>query len=423
VKTIPLEIKFLGAAREVGRAAVAVKTEKTQVMLDYGVMLNHTPGFPMHVPPKEVDAIVMTHSHLDHAGAVPIFHIRDAKPVYGTGLTFNLANVLIKDFIHLSSYYLPFEYLELRTMMKSRRNLKYREEATLGDIKFQLLNSGHLPGGASVVIEAEGKRLLYTSDFNTIETRLLSAADMDYGELDAVIIESTYADEDHTERKTLEEKFLAETRETVEAGGTVLVPAFSVGRAQEIACVLATNRFGYPVIMDGMAREATSLMMSHLEFLRDPRLFMDAIHMAKWIADWKDRSDAAKKPGVIITPAGMLKGGPAAFYIQVVGKKPRNAVFLVGYQIPGTPGRELLEKGRCVIDGKVRKIKAKVGYFDFSSHCGARELKETVRSLKDNPIVYPIHGAEGNCPKFAKWIKEEAGLEAKAPNPGDTFKI
>jgi len=423
VKTIPLEIKFLGAAREVGRAAVAVKTEKTQVMLDYGVMLNHTPGFPMHVPPKEVDAIVMTHSHLDHAGAVPIFHIRDGKPVYGTSLTFNLANVLIKDFIHLSSYYLPFEYLELRTMMRSRRNLKYREEATLGEIKFQLLNSGHLPGSASVIIEAEGRRLLYTSDFNTIETRLLSAADMDCRELDAVIIESTYADEDHTERKTLEEKFLAETTETVEAGGTVLAPAFSVGRAQEIACVLAANRFEHPVIMDGMAREASSLMMSHLEFLRDPRLFMDAIHMAKWIEDWKDRRDAAKKPGVIITPAGMLKGGPAAFYIQVVGKKPRNAVFLVGYQIPGTPGRELLETGRCVIDGKVRKIKAKVGYFDFSSHCGARELKETVRSLKDNPVVYPIHGAEGNCPKFAKWIKEETGLEAKAPNPGDTFKI
>jgi len=423
VKTIPLEIKFLGAAREVGRAAVSVKTEKTQVILDYGVMLNHTPGFPMHVSPKEVDAVIMTHSHLDHSGAVPIFHIRDGKPVYGTSLTFNLANVLIKDFIHLSSYYLPFEYLELRTMMRSRRNLKYREEATLGDVKFQLLNSGHLPGGASVITEAEGRRLLYTSDFNTIETRLLSAADMDYGELDAVIIESTYADEDHTERKTLEEKFLAEVTETVEAGGTVLVPAFSVGRAQEIACILAANRFEYPVAIDGMAREASSLIMSHLEFLRDPRLFMNAIHTTNWVEDWKDRRDAMKKPGVIITPAGMLKGGPAAFYIQVVGKKPHNAIFLVGYQIPGTPGRELLEKGRCVIDGKVRKIKAKVGFFDFSSHCGAKELKETVKSLKGNPVVYPIHGAEGNCPKFAKWIKEETEFEAKAPNPGDAFKI
>ncbi|MEM2092564.1 MAG: MBL fold metallo-hydrolase RNA specificity domain-containing protein, partial [Candidatus Bathyarchaeia archaeon] len=101
----------------------------------------------------------------------------------------------------------------------------------------------------------------------------------------------------------------------------------------------------------------------------------------------------------------------------------RNAIFLVGYQIPGTPGRELMEKGRCVIDGKVRKIKARVGFFDFSSHCGASELKETIRGLRGKPIVFTIHGAEGNCQKFAKWIKDEVGLEAKAPNPGETFTI
>ena len=104
-------------------------------------MLNHTPGFPMHVPPKEVDAIIVTHSHLDHSGAVPIFHIGGRKPVYGTRLTFNLANVLIKDLIHLSGYYLPFEYLELRSMMRSRKDINYREETAIGDIKIELLNS------------------------------------------------------------------------------------------------------------------------------------------------------------------------------------------------------------------------------------------------------------------------------------------
>jgi len=420
---IPLEIKLLGGAREVGRAAVSVKTQKTQILLDYGVMLNHTPGFPMHVPPKEVDAVVMTHSHLDHSGAIPIFHIRDPKPVYGTRLNFNLANLLIKDFVHLSSYYLPFEYLELRTMMRSRKDVNHREEVAVGDIRFQLLNSGHLPGGASVLVQAEGRRLVYTSDFNSIETKLLHAADLDYGELDALVIESTYADEDHTERKILEQKFVSEVTETVEAGGTVLVPAFSVGRAQEIACVLAAYHFEHPVLMDGMAREASRVMMGHLDLLRDPRLFMDAMHMAAWVEGWRDRKEAAHKPGVIISPAGMLKGGPVGSYVESVGKKARNAVFLVGYQIPGTPGRELLEKGRCVIDGKMQKVKAKVGFFDFSSHAGAKELKETVKSLKGNPTVYTVHGAEGNCPKFAKWIKEEVGLEAKAPNPGDTFVV
>jgi putative mRNA 3-end processing factor len=423
VKKLTLEIKFLGGAREVGRAAVSVKTDNTQILLDYGVMLNHTPGFPMHVPPREVDAVVITHSHLDHSGAVPIFHIHELKPVYGTRLTFNLANILIKDFIHLSSYYIPFEYLELRSMMRSRRDLEYREEAAVGDIKLQLLDSGHLPGGAQVLIEAHRKRLVYTSDFNATETRLLPAADLNHGELDSLIIESTYADEEHTPRKELEERFVSEVNDIVEEGGTVLVPAFSVGRAQEIACILAAYHFEHPVVMDGMAREASRILMGHLDFVKDPKLFMDGVHMAAWIESWKERKNATKKPGVIISPAGMLKGGPAASYVQSVGKKPNNAVFLVGYQIPGTPGRELLDQGRCVIDGKMQKIKAKVGFFDFSSHSGAKELKETVKGLKGNPTVYVVHGAEGNCPRFAKWIKDEVGLEAKAPNPGDTFTV
>ncbi len=119
----------------------------------------------------------------------------------------------------------------------------------------------------------------------------------------------------------------------------------------------------------------------------------------------------------------MLKGGPAAFYVQKLGKKSRNAIVLVSYQIPGTPGRELLEHGRCVIDGKMQKVKAKVERFDFSSHSGASELQETVKGLKGNPKVYVVHGAEGNCKRFAKWVKKEAGFEASAPRSGDTFTI
>jgi putative mRNA 3-end processing factor len=423
METVILKIRFLGGTQEVGRAAISIKAGNTQLLLDYGVMLNHTPGFPMHISPREVDAVVMTHCHLDHSGAIPIFHIREKKPVYGTRLTFNLANILIKDFIHLSGYYIPFEYLELRSMMRNHKNLRFREETKIGEIKFELLNSGHIPGGASVMIKAEGKRIIYTSDYNAIETKLLPAADLDYGELDALIIESTYADEEHTERRLLEENFVKEVTQIVDGGGTVLVPAFSIGRAQEIACVLAAYHFEYPVVMDGMAREASRIMMGHLDFVRDSRLFMDGVHMASWIENWKDRKDAAKKTGVIISPAGMLKGGPATSYIQNVGKKSNNAVFLVGYQIPGTPGHELLEKGHCVIDGKIRKVKSQVGFFDFSSHSGAKELKETVKNLKGNPTIYIIHGAEGNCSKFAKWIKEEVGFESKAPNPGDTCTV
>jgi len=418
-----MNIRFLGSAREVGRACIAVKSEKNQLLLDYGVMLGDEPGFPMHIPPKEVDAIVLTHSHLDHSGGVPLFHIQEKKPVYGTQLTFDLAKPLISDFIRLSGYYLSFEFLELQTMMQSSVHLDFRKEVAVGDMKFQLLNSGHLPGGAQVLIEADGKRIVYTGDYNAQDTQLLSGADRDYGDLDAIIIESTYANEVHPPRKEIEKDFMDHVNGVVEKGGTALIPAFSVGRSQEIACVLAANHFEYPVAMDGMAREANRIMMNHSSYMRDPKLFMKALRSAAWVDGWKDRRKIAGKPGAIISPAGMLKGGPAAFYIQKVGKKSKNGVFLVGYQIPGTPGRELLDGGKCIIDGNVQDVKAQVKRFDFSSHSGANDLKGAVKDLKGNPKVYVVHGEPATCEMFAEWIKTEVGLDAVAPKTGETFTV
>ena len=418
-----MQVKFLGGAREVGRIGIAVKSEKNQVLLDYGVMLDREPGFPMHVPPKEVDALILTHSHLDHSGALPIFYIDQKRPLYTNKLNLELTQLLIQDFIHLSSYYLPFEYLELKTMMRSNKHLDYGVKEKVGDMQIQLLNAGHTPGSAHALIETGGKRLLYTGDFNTDDSKLLTGATMDYGDLDAVIIESTYANEDHTERLKLEKRFVESVTEVVENGGSVLVPAFGVGRAQEITCVLAAHHFEYPVILDGMAREVSRIMMNYKEFLRDPQLFVDAVHSAEWVEGWRDRRKALKAPSVIVSPAGMLKGGPAAFYASKLGKKASNGIFLVSYQIPGTPGKELLEKGICTIDGKVRKVKARVEHFDFSSHCGASQLKEALRKLGGKPKVFVVHGAEGNCELLANWAKSELGLDAVAPRTGDTFEV
>jgi putative mRNA 3-end processing factor len=418
-----LRLGFLGGAREVGRIGISVKSEKTQFLLDYGVMLDHQPGFPMHVPPKEVDAMILTHSHLDHSGAVPIFYIEGKRPLFTNRLNLELTQLLIQDFIHLSGYYLPFEYLELRTMIRSNKHLDYGAKEKVGDMEFQLFNAGHTPGSASVLVEGEGKRVLYTGDFNLEDSKLLTGASMDYGDLDAVVMESTYANEDHTSRPDLEKRFVESCTDVVEKGGTVLVPAFGVGRAQEIACVLSGHHFEYPVILDGMAREASRVIMNDKEFLRDSKLFMDAMHSVEWVEGWRDRRRALKSPCVIISPAGMLKGGPAMFYISKIGKKAGNAVFLVSYQIPGTPGKELMDKGICTIDGKVRKIKARAEHFDFSSHCGASQLKESLRRLGGKPKVFVVHGAEGNCELLASWARTELGLEAVAPKTGETFEV
>jgi putative mRNA 3-end processing factor len=418
-----LQIGFLGGAREVGRIGISVKSKKTQVLLDYGVMIGREPGFPMHVPPKDVDALILSHSHLDHSGALPIFYIHGKMPLYTNKLNLDLTQLLIKDFIHLSGYYLPFEYLELKTMMQSNKHLDFGVKEKVGDMRLQLMNAGHTPGSASVLLEVKGKKLLYTGDFNTTDSQLLAGAAMDYGDLDAVITESTYANADHADRLELEKRFVESVTEVVERGGTVLVPAFGVGRSQEMACILAAYHFEYPVVLDGMAREASRIIMNHKEFLRDPKLFMNAMHSLDWVEGWRDRRKAIKKPGVIISTAGMLKGGPAAFYVSKLGKKAGNAIFLVSYQIPGTPGKELLEKGVCTIDGKVRKIKARYEHFDFSSHCGASQLKDALRKLGGKPKVFVVHGEEANCELFAKWVNSELGLDAVAPKTGDTFEV
>jgi putative mRNA 3-end processing factor len=172
-----------------------------------------------------------------------------------------------------------------------------------------------------------------------------------------------------------------------------------------------------------MAREASRVIMNDKEFLRDPKLFTDAMHSVEWVDGWRDRRRALRQPCVIISPAGMLKGGPSQFYISKVGKKANNAVFLVSFQIPGTPGRDLLEKGICTIDGKVRKIKAKVQHFDFSSHCGATHLREGLKKIGGKPKIFAVHGAEGNCELLAKWANTELGLEAVAPRTGEKFEI
>ena len=418
-----MQVGFLGGAREVGRIGITVKSEKSKVVLDYGVMLDHEPGFPMHVPPKEVNAVILTHSHLDHSGAIPMFYINDKKPLYTNRLNLELTQVLIQDFIHLSGYYLPFEYLELDAMMHNNRHLDFGVEEAIGDMKIKLFDAGHTPGSAQVLVEADGKKILYTGDYNMEDSKLLKGATMNYEDLDAVVTESTYASEDHTPRPELEKSFVEAATEVVERGGTVLVPAFGVGRAQEIACVLAANHFEYPVVLDGMAREASRIIMNYKEFLRDPRLFMNAIHSLDWVDGWRDRRRAAKDPGVIISPAGMLKGGPSQFYVSKIAKKPNNAIFLVSYQIPGTPGKQLLDKGVTAIDGKVSRVKAQYRHFDFSSHCGASQLKEGLRRLGGKPKVFVVHGAEGNCELLANWAKTELGLDAVAPRTGETYEI
>ena len=415
----------MGAAKEVGRSAFLVNVDSTRILLDYGVLLKREPIFPMHVRPKDVDAVVITHAHLDHSGFVPSLFLSDSASVQalGTPPTFDLSQLLMEDMIKISGFYLPFEYIDIITMMKHSKNLQYKETYMVNDVKVTLHESGHVLGGASVILEHNGKRIFYTGDINTRGSKLLRPADLDFGEIDLMIIESTYSQTEQVPREQAEKELLEFCYDVVERGGTLFIPAFSVERSQEIACVLKSYNFRHKVVMDGMALKANQIMLKHPTFLKDAEMFKRAINEAEWISGWNRRRSVVKEPCVIISPAGMLVGGSAVFYLQEIAKSDKNGIALVSYQGEGTPGRTLLDRRVVSYDGRERKCLADVKRFEFSGHNSRSELFEILEHIKGNPKVLTVHGDAPSCTKFAEEIKLKYGYESKAPDTGEFIEI
>jgi putative mRNA 3-end processing factor len=252
---------------------------------------------------------------------------------------------------------------------------------------------------------------------------LVPGAEREYKDLDAIVIESTYAGEDHPDRTESERNFVLACKEVVQGGGTVLVPAFGVGRSQEIICMLADHNFTQPVFVDGMALDAIRMLEEYPKSLKDQQLFKRAMREATQIKNWNDRRRAARTPGVIVSPAGMLKGGASVFYMENIAKNQDNGIFLVSYQVKGSPGRILLDEGQFILHGKARKVRARVEKFDFSSHGGKTQLQETLKELDKNARVFVVHGDEANCKHLTEWASNELGLQAVAPRPGETYEF
>ena len=415
----------MGAAKEVGRSAFLVNVNGTSILMDYGVLLKREPIFPMHVKPREVDAVVITHAHLDHSGFVPSLFLSDSASVQALGTlpTFELSQLLMEDMIKISGFYLPFEYIDIITMIKHSKNLQYKESYMVKDVKVTLHESGHVLGGASVILEHNGKRIFYTGDINTRGSKLLRPADLDFGELDLMIIESTYSQTEQVPREQAERELLEFCYDVVDRGGTLFIPAFSVERSQEIACVLKSYNFRHKVVMDGMALKANQIMLKHPTFLKDAEMFKRAINEAEWISGWNRRKSVVKEPCVIISPAGMLVGGSAVFYLQEIAKNDKNGIALVSYQGEGTPGRTLLERRMVSYDGRERKCLADVKRFEFSGHNSRSELFEILEHIKGNPKVLTVHGDGPSCTKFAEEIYLKYGFESKAPDTGEFIEI
>ena len=422
-----MEINVLGAAGEVGRSAFQVNCDGTNFLLDYGVMFGKPrgapPTYPLHVKPRDIDSVIITHAHLDHSGCVPSLFVSGNCNVYGTAPTFDLSKLLIQDMIKIEKNSHSFGVPEIDNMMAKAKTIGFKEKITRGNASFELRSSGHVIGGSTVLVESNNKKLFYTGDINLRGSRLLPPADLDIGEMDMVITESTYSQENQMPRKESEKGLIDFANEVIDRKGTLFIPSFSVERSQEVASVLINSGFKHKIIMDGMALKVNEVLLRYPEYLRNPEIFKDVIDQVVAVRDHNERKKALTEPCVVISPAGMLVGGNAVYYLQELSFSDKNGIALVSYQGEGTPGKKLLDTGKVQTRGKDLSVKAEVKKFQFSGHADRDSLFEMIKNLKGNPKIMTVHGDDESCTRFAEEIHEKFGFEAHAAKLDEKLTI
>jgi putative mRNA 3-end processing factor len=418
-------LRILGGGGEVGRAAYLVIDNDKKFLLDYGVNFDEEdhPQFPLHVRPIELDGLAITHAHLDHIGAAPLLYITGNPPVHVTRPTLDIGRFLINDFLKLNAYFIDYDIEEYNSLVSNAVPVEYGVEYEAGNYTLIFTDAGHILGSGMVYLETpSGHRILYTGDVNTVQTWTLRKAELWPLRVDTLIIESTYGSTKHPPRHMSEKRLVDAVDEVISSGGTVLIPAFSVGRSQEVMCLIQAELPYVDVYMDGMSREITSLYLKYKKYLRDPGLFEKAVENTYFIRGWQDRRKAWKSSSVIISSAGMLKGGPSVYYLRKIASEEKNAVFLVSYQAPNSPGHKLLEDGVYEAFGLTEPIKARLEWFDLSSHAGRDGLLSIMSRYKHTlKNVVIVHGEPDSIRVLMDYAKKLLGedINIYAPLNGE----
>ncbi|MFH2106718.1 MAG: MBL fold metallo-hydrolase [Candidatus Micrarchaeota archaeon] len=411
-------INCLGASGEVGRSAFLVETDK-KILLDYGIKIfgrDEMPEYPLTLPVSP-DAAIISHAHMDHSGYLPNLYVNSHTKWYATRATREIAEVLIKDSMKILGERCPFDTGHFNKAMGSWAEVNYGKDLYIGKTRASFSDAGHIAGAAIVELEYQKKRLVYTGDFKMEPTRLHRGA-KPIEDVDILIIEGTYGLKEHPNRKDSERQLMDEIEETIDNEGTALLPAFALGRTQELIRTIRAHNKDVPIHLDGMGKGLTEIYMKNKGYIEDPRGFRQDVKSVDMVYGFYAKKEAVRQPGVIITSAGMMQGGPVLGYLVTANKNSR--IIFTGYNVEGTNGWKLLNKGFITINDNDLEVDLPSQYIDLSAHAGRTDLLNFIKHANPQKIVV-VHS--DHAKEFQTELVENFGYDAVAPSIGDKIEV
>lgn len=457
-----IRISILGAGRQVGRSCFLIHTPESRVLLDCGidVAANDQNTFPYLEAPEfniaELDAVVISHAHMDHAGLIPYLYKYGYKgPVYCTAPTRDVMALLQLDYIKImvnEGKDPIYTSDDVKEMVKHTITLDYEEVTDITpDIRLTLYNSGHILGGAMIHLHVGNglHNFLYTGDLKYEDTRLLNGAPTEFPRLETLMIESTYGGKVNVlpPRNECEDMLGKIIKDTIERGGKVLMPVLGSGRAQEVQMIIerqiAEGKMPkVPVFIDGMVWDITAIHTAYPDFLntavrknifhKDDNPFLSEIF--KQVGSQKERMQVLEETGpcVILATSGMLTGGPSVEYLKNLASSSKNSLVFSCYQGAGSLG-ERISKGEkefgfsTDVRGKseVLKIEMEVHKMDgFTGHAGRNEIVGFINKCEPHPRKVIInHGESSRCLDLASSLHKQFRVETSAPKNLEVLRL
>ncbi|RLE58958.1 MAG: beta-CASP ribonuclease aCPSF1 [Thermoprotei archaeon] len=458
-----VRITALGSFREVGRSAILIQTPESNILLDAGIKpTSNGDELPYFDLPEfdisNLDAVIITHAHLDHCGILPyLFKYGYKGPVYMTEPTLHLSKLLYEDYIKIAEREgrkAPYTMRDVASTILHTYTLGYNEVTDIApDARLTFYRSGHILGSALAHIHiGDGLiNIVYTGDIKYAKTVLLDPAYTRFPRVEVLIIESTYGGHNDNLPNEMEAQMqLSEiVLNTIRKNGIVLIPVLAIGRAQEILLTLLDHIKKkilpeIPIFIEGMIDEVSAVHTAYPEYLSqriremiyngENPFTMSNVHIVKG----EDREEIVnERPAVILATSGMLTGGPVLDYLKLLASDENSSLVFVSYQVEGTLGRKILQGLRKLtftdIQGKmiVKELKMSVYRVEgFSGHSDRRQLSRYLRHISPTPKVIILnHGEKTKISEFKGFIegylkkKFNLNFEVLAPKNMETVRL